>query len=50
MIEKETNEVLQAVQVRKIWSAPKMTVVDISDSTENMGNPGNDGSGTSTLS
>lgn len=50
MIENESGEVRQAVKIRKIWSAPKMTVVDISDSTEHMGNPGNDGSGTSTLS
>lgn len=50
MIENETGEVRQAAQARKIWSAPKMAVVDISDSTENMFNGGNDGAGISTLS
>ena len=35
---------------RKSWSAPKMTVVEISNLTEHMFNPGNDGGGTSSFS
>lgn len=38
------------MQMRKEWSAPQLTAVSISDLTENMGSPGNDGSASSTLS
>lgn len=49
MMENETVDVEQARE-RKSWSAPQMTVVDISDNTENMGNTGNDGAGSFTFS